>query len=141
MNLHIFWNDDLASSAVKISSGSFIFLFLLTPNISTVINLNQSEVHFGLKYLKAHMRHSLWVIAKNWHQKQNLVISFMFATEPAMDNTLNCFNNYRSNLLSTQKLYIFDTQSTSVEKYKKWFSKKFSGFSLKWTVFGQNGRV
>jgi len=135
MNLNIFLNDDWASSPAKISSGSFI-LYFRSPQYFYRCNLYNSELdlelNFGpvLEYFdpwKPRDYRKIGIRSKFWPW----LVSFMLATEPAMDNTLNCFNNYRSNLLSTQKLYTFDAKpNPDREIWNKIFHKFWIGVGI-----------
>lgn len=85
----------------------------------------------------SHFTQKIGIRSKFWPW----LVSFMLATEPAMDNTLNCFNNYRSNLFSTQKLYTFDAKLNSIENYKKMFRRGWKSLIVKdnWEV--QDGSI
>ena len=113
----------------------FHFYISAHPNISTVITYNSEldlKMNFGpvLEYFdpwKPRDYRKIGIRSKFWPW----LVSFMLATEPAMDNTLNCFNNYRSNLLSTQKLYTFDAKpNPDREIWKKIFHKFWIGVGI-----------
>ena len=132
----------------------FHFYISAHPNISTVI-IYYSELklklNFGpvLEYFdpwKPRDYRKIGIRSKFWPW----LVSLMLATEPAMDNTLNCFNNYRSNLLSTQKLYTFDAKpNPDREIWNKIFHRildrgwdrkcprKFKGFVRGFSSFGR----
>ena len=89
LNLNIFLYDDLASSPAKISSGSLILIFPLTPNISTVIIYNSEldlKFNFGPDLEFILTLESLELKLKNWHQKQILaMVSFFHVSDGACD--------------------------------------------------------
>ena len=140
----------------------FHFYISAYPNISTVI-IYYSELklklNFGpvLEYFdpwKLRDYRKIGIRSKFWPW----LVSFMLATEPAMDNTLNCFNNYRSNLLSTQKLYTFDAKPNPDREiwnkifhrildrgWDRKYPRKFKGFHLldvqKWHLLSSDSII